>query len=289
MEGTEGLVGHLVSGAARGGARFWARHADAPFRFNALAYELRKAGISTPAEVRRALDGLESGGHGLPAHEWSKISAAARRADREAIAYDRLNPFEKRYLTRGIWFYPWVKGSTVFTVRSFLEHPYKGAALGALGAIGVRRQKQLLGQVPSYEQGLVPLGGGKHPLTTDFSTFSPFATAAGLLNIPRVPGSLAEQFNPALGSAGQFTYGVNAYGGPSQNPYRDALLSLFSPTPEQQIAEAFAAQHENQSKRMFKKTPGGLALRYLIGPAYPRRVNRAALAKAAKREQSGQR
>ena len=41
--------------------------------------------------------------------------------------------------------------------------------------------------------------------------------------------------------------------------------------------------------RMFRKTPGALGLRYLLGPAYPRRVNRAALAKAAKRERSGQR
>jgi hypothetical protein len=46
-----------------------------------------------------------------------------------------------------------------------------------------------------------------------------------------------------LGSAGQFAYGVNAYGGPSQNPYRDALLSLFAPTPEQQFAEAYAGRH----------------------------------------------
>jgi hypothetical protein len=288
-EGSEGTVGQFVSGMARGGSRFWARRADAPFRFNGLAYELRKAGFKTPAEVKRALDGLESGGHGLPAHEWSKISAAARRADRELISYDRLNPFEKRYLTRGVWFYPWVKGSTVFTVRSFLEHPYKAAAFGALGALGVKRQQQALGDVPSYEEGLVALGGGKHPETTDFSTFSPFGTAADLANLPRIPGAIAGQFNPALGSAGQFVYGVNQYGAPSQNPYRDALLSLFAPTPEQQFAEAFAARHQDQSQRMFPHTPGGLGLRYLIGPAYPRKVNRAALARAAKRERSGQR
>jgi hypothetical protein len=152
-EGSEGIAGRAVAGAARGGARFWAQRADAPFRFNGLAYEFRKAGFSTPAEVRRALDGLESGGHGLPAHEWSKISAAARRADRELIAYDRLNPFEKRYLTRGIWFYPWVKGSTVFTVRSMLEHPFKAAALGALGAMGVSGSSSSSAMSPRTRRG----------------------------------------------------------------------------------------------------------------------------------------
>jgi hypothetical protein len=152
-EGSEGSPAGRLAGAARGGARFWAQHADAPFRFNGLAYEFRKAGYSTPAEVRRALDGLESGGHGLPAHEWSKISAAARRADRELIAYDRLNPFEKRYLTRGVWFYPWVKGSTVFTVRSLLEHPFKAAALGALGAMGVSASSSSSAMSPPTRRG----------------------------------------------------------------------------------------------------------------------------------------
>jgi len=40
---------------------------------------------------------------------------------------------------------------------------------------------------------------------------------------------------------------------------------------------------------MFQKTPESTLLRYLIGPAMPRRVNKDALAKAAARQKSGQR
>lgn len=278
-----------IARSARTGARMWARRIDAPFRFNSLAYELRKAGYKTVPEVQKALDAMANGGKGLAAHEWSKISAAFRRADREAISYDRLNAFEHRYLARAVWFYPWVKGSTMFTIRSMLEHPVKMGGLEAAGVQGRQEQAKTLGPVPSYEEGLIGLTGGDHPLTTDFSTFSPFATAGQVASIPEVPGSVAGQFNPALAALGQYAYGLNQYGAPSKSPVKDALLALLAPTPEQQLAEALAARGENQSNRMFQKTPGSTALRYLVGPAMPRRVNKSALAKAAAREKSGQR
>ena len=277
-----------IAKVASKGAGWWAKHADAPFRFNSLAYELRKIGYRTPQQVTKALDGLESGGQGMPAHEWAKLSAAGRRADREAISYDRLSDFEKRYITRAVWFYPWIKGSTLFTVRTAIEHPYKTGLLGQAGAHGRQVQEQTLGPTPSYEAGLFSLGGGQSPLTTDFSTFSPFATAADVAETPSVPGAVAGFFNPALGAAGQFAYGLNQYGSPSKRPLADALLALGASTPEQQIAEAFANQG-NQSNRMFPKTPGATLERFLVGPAMPRRVNKAALNKAAAREKSGQR
>jgi hypothetical protein len=40
----------------RPGAKWWAKHADAPFRFNSIAYEARKAGFDTPAKFRDLLD-----------------------------------------------------------------------------------------------------------------------------------------------------------------------------------------------------------------------------------------
>lgn len=286
-EGSAGLIGRGIAGTARGGSRFWARHFDAPFRFNSLAYELRRVGYGSPEKFRTALDAIQNSGRGMAAHEWSKISAAFRRADREAISYDRLNEFEKRFLTRAVWFYPWVKGSSLFTVRSILEHPYKMGVLGNAGAQGRREQLKELGPVPSYEQGLVKVGGGHNPLTADFSTTSPMATLGQLLNIPEVKGSVAQQFNPVLGAATQYAMGDNQYGEPSNNPLADALSSLVAPTPEAQIADAFArGGSKKSSARMFPgMTPLAEAKRYLLGPAFAwRPVNRAALAKAAHRE-----
>lgn len=285
-EGTEGMIGRGISGLARKGSGFWARRFDAPFRINALLYELRKAGYETPEEVSRALDGIQTGGRGMAAHEWSKLSSAFRRADREAISYDRLNEFERHVLSRAIWFYPWVKGSTMFTLRSMVEHPFKVGVAGALGVEGRKYQEKLLGPVPSYEQGLIPLSGGTSPETVDMSTFSPFSTAGQLANIPSVPGGLAQQFNPALASIMQYAEGVNQYGEPSNSPLSGALASLVSSTPETQIADAFRRQGQDTSVRMFPgMSPGAELLRYLLGPGLSaRRVNLAALAKAAARE-----
>ncbi len=278
-----------VSRIAGWGANQWARHADAPFRFNSIAYEARRIGYNTPEKFKAFLDHLQSGGQGLPAHEWSKVSAAARRADREAISYDRLNDPEKRYLTRAVWFYPWIKGSTLFTVRTALEHPYKAGALAATGVHGRKVQAQTLGPTPSYEAGLTALTGGSHPWTTDLSTFSPFATSSDVIGAPVQPGALAGFLNPALGSGNQFINGLNQYGGASKSPYFDALLALGAPTPEQQIAEAYAARGQDQSNRMFPKSTLSSLYRFLGGPSTPRQVNPAALNKAAQRERSGQR
>lgn len=286
--GFEGPISRGVSAGARGGARVWARLADSRFRANSLLYELRKVGYDSPEKVSSALDAIQRNGKGLPAHEWSRLSAAFRRADREAISYDRLNEFEKRYLARAVWFYPWVKGSSVWTVRSVLEHPYKMAAAGNLGAQGRKEQLNELGPVPSYEQGLIDVGGGKHglPNTVDMSTFSPVGTLGQLLNVPEVKGSLAQQLNPALGSLLDYAHGTNSYGEPSNNPLGDALNNLFAPTPEDQLVGALSRGRKGQSKRMFPATNWKSELyRYLLGPGIARRpTNKTALHKAAARE-----
>ena len=286
--GFEGPISRGVSAVARGGARAWARLADSRFRANSLLYELRKVGYDSPEKVSSALDAIQRNGKGLPAHEWSRLSAAFRRADREAISYDRLNEFEKRFLARAVWFYPWVKGSSVWTVRSVLEHPFKMAAAGNLGAQGRKEQLSELGLVPSYEQGLIDVGGGKHglPNTVDMSTFSPVGTLGQLANIPEVKGSLAQQLNPALGSLLDYAQGTNSYGEPSNSPFSDALNNLFAPTPEDQLVSALSRGHKGQSKRMFPATNWKSELyRYLLGPGIAQRpTNRAALHKAAARE-----
>jgi hypothetical protein len=279
---------NVVARVAGKGAQWWAKHADAVFRFNSLAYELRRAGYGTPSKFTQALDHLQSGGQGLSGAQWAKLSAAARRADREAISYDRMNDFEKRFLTRGLWFYPWIKGSTLFTVRTAIEHPYKTGYLGTTGVEGRKAQMRDLGPTPSYEAGLVKLfGGGNNPGVSDFSTFSPFATAADVIEAPGRPGSLAGFLNPVAGAAGQFTYGLNQFGSKSKSPYFDALMALGAATPEQQLAEAYAAQGQDQSKRIFHKSPASTLARFLIGPGLPRRANRSALTQAAAREKSG--
>jgi hypothetical protein len=289
--GGEGAASQFVSHVAGKGAQWWARRADAIFRFNSLAYEARKAGISSPAEFRKFLDDLENP-HGLDAARISKVSAIARRADREAISYDRLNDFERRYITRAFWFYSWTKGATSFAARTVWEHPYKSAALGAGAGQARNRQQSLLGDLPSYEAGLIPLSGGQRPLVTDFSTFSPFATSADVLGAVQRPKGLGGMLNPVYGGVNDLINGADQYGNATANPYGAAASQVFSPTPEAQILSAYLARHADQSKRIFPKSRalGGTRdplLRMLLGPAVPRRINPQAAHSAAARERAG--
>jgi hypothetical protein len=285
---------NLVGRGATRGAQWWARHIDAPFRFASIAYEARKAGFDTPAKFVDLLDKLEDPS-GLDPATAARVDRVAKEANRAGIAYDRLNATERNYITRGVWFYPWVKGATVFGARTLTEHPYKSAALGLAGVHGREKQIADLGDVPSYEQGLFKLAGADasgRPLVADFSTFSPFATPADVVQAAVRPAELSGFANPVLGAAAHLASGQDAFGQPTTSPVTSALAELFSPTPEAQMVSAYLQRHQDQSRRMFPKssTLWGTRdplLRALLGPGLPRRVNPAALQSAAARERSG--
>ena len=277
---------NVVARVAGRGADWWARHIDAPFRFNALAYEARKAGITTPEQFRDLLKhAADPAAQGKNAAETARYDWVMRRANRASIMYDGLNASEKRFLTRAFWFYPWTKGATRFAFHTVSEHPFKAQVGGALGAQGRQTQQQLLGQVPSYEYGLLPLGGGANPLTTNLSTFTPYGTAGNIAELVARPGETLRNLNPAFGAAVTATSGIDQYGNRTKTPLTSALAQLVSPTPEAQIADAFL--HKPKPTQMFRKTPGSSLARAFGGAAVPRRVNRAALNKSAQREKTG--
>lgn len=273
-----------VSKVAGTGARWWAHRIDSPFRFNAVAYEARKAGINTPAEFRSFLHDLEHQ-DGLSASRVAQVDWVAKRANRASIMYDGLNAAEKRYLARAFWFFPWVKGATRFAGHTVAEHPVKAAALAVAGQRGRQQQLSALGPVPSYEQGLIPLGGGARPRTTDLTTFTPYGSAADVLEAAARPSNVSGFLNPTYGALLTGLTGVNSSGNKTKSPIGDAASELFSPTPEAQIISAL--MHRPSDARLFRKTPGSQAARALFGPAAPRRVNRAVLNTAAAREKAG--
>lgn len=286
--------GNNIAGrvAARG-ATWWAKHADAPFRFNSIAYEARKAGFDTPAKFKELLDKLENPAeHNMNAAQAAKVDWVAKRANREGIAYDRLSEFDRRYLTRAVWFYPWLRGTVGFAANTAMEHPFKAGALAAAGVQGREQQAAELGDLPSYEQGLFQLKGGAKPLVADFSTFSPFATPADIAEAVVHPAQLSGFLNPASTAGTDLLFGLNQYGQKSTSPLTDAAAALAAPTPEAQILSAFLERHKSQSRRMFPKSPdwGGTRdplLRALVGPGMPRRINPRAAHSAAARERTG--
>jgi hypothetical protein len=274
--------------------QWWAHRVDAPFRFNSIAFEARHAGYEGVDGFRRFLHDVQDY-NTLDAEQKATVDGVLRRADREAIAYDRLNQTEKRFISRAIWFYPWVKGSTVFTANTFLEHPYKSAVLGNLGGRGNEERQKALGDMPSYEQGLTPLSGGVEPVVSDLNTFNPFSTAADLLQTPSHLGNIAGMANPVYGAVLNTAEGNNPYGVHTPTPLTDNLKGMLGSTPEYQIGNA-AFDHGDQSHKLFPAGHGldplyknwlGELLRALGGPATPRHVNPEAGHSLAQRERTG--
>ena len=283
-----GKISGPVSTGARGGANWYARHVDAPFRFNSIAYEARRAGYDTPAKFREFMDTLQKHGEGTDPKTWAKIQDAAKRANRENIAYDRLSQGERRFITRGFWFYPWTAGATRWAVNTALEHPYKSAALAVAGRHGREQQLADLGPLPSYEGGLFQVGGakGRGPLVMDLSSEFPWSTPGNLMQLPSF-GRLSEFANPGVAAFLQVAARQNQYGQHTNDPIGSALSQLVSPTPEAQILAAYLQRHKDQSNRMFNRTPLSALARATLGTWVPRRVNVNAGASAYAREQAG--
>lgn len=282
------------SGAAVMSPQWWAHHVDAPFRFNSIAFEVRKAGYEGVEGFRQFLSDVRDY-NTLDDMKRAEVDGILRRSDREAIAYDRQNQFEKRFLMRAVWFYPWIKGSTVFTANTWLEHPFKAAYMGGLGQQGNAESQRLFGDMPSYAHGLTELAGGSNPVVSDFNTFNPFSTAADLIGTPEHLGNVGGMLNPVYGAGVGAAESINPYGAHTANPIWDNVKGLLSSAPEYQVA-ASALDHGDQSHRLYPGGHGmdplyknwlGELVRALGSPATPRHVNPDAGHSLAQRERTG--
>jgi hypothetical protein len=269
----------IFARTARVGAKWWARHADAPFRFASIAYEARKAGFKSPKQFRTFLDTLENP-HGHDAATIAKVDWVAKRADRAGIAYDRLNSTEKRVLTRGVWFYPWIKGSTLFTGHTIVEHPYKTAVIGAGAQQAEKRQESILGKLPDYENGLIPLSKGRHPYVTDLSTFSPFATGADVIDAARPAAGDPRLREPRGGFHRQPDPRRGRVRAQDQHALLGGAPSDHVPDPGVADPDGVPRTAQEPEKRQYHHTVLNQLARALAGPATPRRINKAAANKA---------
>ena len=152
---------------------------DDPWRFNAFVHEAKRLGYRTP----QALYTLT---HDPTKHlDFTQIQ---RRANRAMIDYARLGKGERSVARRAVYFYPWIKGATMYGAQMPLEHPYLTKATSDLGRYGKQETERRLGdnEIPSFMQGFyingsrnVP-GLGKIPKGRNLAAASIFGTPAGV-------------------------------------------------------------------------------------------------------------
>src|SRR5207248_2381306 len=144
-----GEGGGLGSRAVQGAANVWSRGVDLPFRRASFIHEARKLGYKTPEQIRSLL---------LDDKHRADLVEASTRANRAIIDYGRLSKRDREVVRRVIFFYPWVKGSTMYAGHFIAEHPVQAVVNAQLGRVGQQQAQKDLGAVPSFTEGIFKVG-----------------------------------------------------------------------------------------------------------------------------------
>lgn len=271
-----------LAGAVDKAAQLWSKGVDTPFRRSSFLYEANKAGFKTPDQITRLVTD--------PAlHD--QLVKVSIRANREIIDYSNLTPLEREVVRRVVFFYPWVKGSTVYAGRLLREHPVKAAVTSNLGQRGKQVADRTLGAVPSYLEGIVPFGQDQvvNPNSAAILQTPAVlgATLAGAAtgNIPEV-AQAANYFTPALALAVAEGLRRNPQTGQAYKGGTNALSVgrdvLGSSLPQVSLYRNVRAALTGQGgSKLYPPSVRSALLQFLVGGVAPRKIDRQDLARLA--------
>ena len=214
--------------------RWWGartgRVIDDSFRVGAWRQAARKYGYETKAEQQKLLSdaAAERGG------KWHKNESKARKdlaairdeAENLMLDFDSMTPFERTYIARAIFLYPFLRASVKYPLMAAGERPLVTAAMGQAGLIGSEMADQAYGprnpDLPNWAQGYARFGPGRY---LNIGSVSPQAPLLGMLESGMaLPGMVTGQpppvgvnrpfsyINPLLQLAWEMSRGQNKYG-----------------------------------------------------------------------------
>lgn len=280
--GRGGLLGETTDVAAKS----WGTLVDTPFRRASFLHEARRAGYTSMKDVRRLLTDKSL---------QDDLVRVALEANKEIVDFARLGPMESSVLRRVIFFYPWMKGSSVQFARLLTEHPAQGLVYTHMGYQGKQEVTKRMGglELPSYLQGYFPVGGTMaHPTMINPAAASLFQspgqaveTLAQTLHGGAAPGFSPFAFvNPVAETVSNTLTGVDPFtgqritGGLVSNLINTMFGSMPAPLLYQRLTQ-------DQSKKMFPLSPLQAIGQFTVGGALvPRTTSRARLYQATKRE-----
>lgn len=195
--------------ALHAAGEFWNGVTDRYPRVASMLHEMRREGFNTPEKIHTLL-------HSDHPSIVAKRDVIVRRANKEAVEYGNLTPFERNVVKRALFFYPWMRGATLYSLRFPIEHPVQAATGFEIGRQGSEDTKRILGRVPSYMEGVFPaMGGLVNP--TNVNTPGTAVETAQALTGPFIPGSLhagdiAQALGPAAGAINTLLSGNTGLG-----------------------------------------------------------------------------
>lgn len=257
---------------------------DLPFRRASFLHEARREGYRTLKDIDRLLTDPELR---------DTLYRVKERANAAIIDYSNLGRFERDLLRRALYFYPWLKGATVYTGKFIKDNPVQAMAVGQLGEMGNEVSAQQFGALPSWAQGLYQVGTrGGVPLSVSTGGVLPFSTAADMA------GTMLGLFSGGTSPSQKLTASLS----PTASAFLAALTgksALGATLPQRGFLEQFGTQlydnttlaslqkklMEDQSQKSFPVTTRDALLGYLAGNAvYARPTNVAVLNRLAAKE-----
>jgi hypothetical protein len=175
------------------------------------------------ARLERALRELEKDNPNVIREISSEVDAALG-------SFLNMTPFEQNVVRAAIPFYGWYRAITLVVLKLPIETPGRALLLSKLGAVGADRAKEVLGDVPSFLRGAIPIGkpeGGRAPVITT-SGLNPLDTLRMVGRSTKAalagePGTVGQEFggsvNPFIAgfieaATGQTLEGQDVKGGP---------------------------------------------------------------------------
>ena len=238
----------------------------------------------------------------------NQVNDAANRAMVDFRVY---SPFERKVISRAIFVWPWIKGATRYGLRLPIDYPLRANVLTHAGETQQAEIQKILGRLPSYLQGVFPIGAPEQRLGSTLvpvlnpaseaplGTVGPFVRGVSSLVQSQPQAAQLGQFaNPLLQAGIGAAFHVNtqtgaAYPGTttgSQILWQDTLggspivrlaETLLHPQPQQQFRGSPATQ-----RLYVPDTRGEAIARFAAGSGFvPRELNVPASQEKAHQEQ----
>jgi hypothetical protein len=148
----------------------WGRKAgrviDDSFRVAAWRQAAAKRGYNTKAEIDKLLDEAARDRKGmlrLDTKERQDLAAIRDEAENLMLDFDSMTPFERTYLQRAIFLYPFIRASAKYPIMYMGERPITAGLIGQAGLTGQALSEQVLGPrpgLPAWAQGYARGPGG---------------------------------------------------------------------------------------------------------------------------------
>jgi hypothetical protein len=270
----ESGIGHTV---IQGAGEWWNKVVDRYPRAAAWIHEARAMGYNTGPKMHQLLNDTRLS---------DDLTEITRRANKEAVEYGQMTPLERNVLKRAIFFYGWLRGSTLYTLRFPKEHPVTTAAIANTVAYGAPKVHEQTGPVPRYLEGIVRIGKNRAIDPQNINTaLTPIEAAQGMAGLFQPSGwasagELAQQFSPAasalltLGS-GKTSLGYDIPAGQSrvEGMLREMGRSLPEAVLFNRLTQDAQADKSPEERGVY---PGGAENafgRFSLGGMYPGKVN----------------